>query len=150
MTRVRYRYGDRSVPALPRRSVLALCLAALACHTTHGPRCATCGMAVRPGSHWTAGAVGPGGTVLAFDTPGCLLRYARRGGQALRDPWVTEYYTAVRTDARVVLYAEGSAVTGPMGEDLVPIAPERAATFATDHHPRRVLSWSTLTAPGWH
>jgi hypothetical protein len=111
------------------------------------PRCAQCGMRIAPGSHWEAGAIDSHGTELRFDTPGCLFRY-RFAHDDVRAPWVTEYYAraGVRSPAEVQRYAVGSDVIGPMGADLVPIAPEREAAFRRDHHARAVLAWSEVTA----
>jgi nitrous oxide reductase accessory protein NosL len=48
--------------------------------------------------------------------------------------WVTEYYGRTRRAFDQVVYVDGSDVLGPMGADLVPVAPrERAEEFVRDH-----------------
>lgn len=108
-----------------------------------------CGMRIDPSSRWRSGGLDAAGATLTFDTPACLFRYRlmqRRG--EVREPWVIEHYgpPAQRVDARRVRFALGSDQTGPMGPDLVPVDPARAADFAREHHARQTLAYEEVTA----
>lgn len=108
--------------------MLALALVALApsCGDDARARCPECGMYVDLGPRWNAG-LGD----LVFDTPKCMLRRrAQAGGGAA---WVIEYYSQQRAALDAVRLVEGSDVVGPMGRDLVPVAPAHVARFVADH-----------------
>jgi hypothetical protein len=105
-------------------------------------------MRIAAGSHWEAGAVGADGRALAFDTPACVFRYRfSPRGAGLREAWMTEYYgpAGVRTDARTLRYVAGSDLVGPMGPDLVPVHPDRVATFRRDHRGRADYAFDAVT-----
>ena len=120
---------------------LALALGALGCGSPGEARCATCGMLVAPDDGWRAGAEG-----LAFDAPKCLFRYVHRHG-APPAPWVIEYYTQARRDARATLYVLGTDLESPMGSDLVPVEGREAAErLLADHRGQRILSFDEVSA----
>ncbi|MBZ0118675.1 MAG: nitrous oxide reductase accessory protein NosL [Sandaracinaceae bacterium] len=134
--------------------VLSLALPLAACggeHEGHAQaqgarRCDLCGMRINPSSGWRAGGRGASGQELAFDTPKCMFRFHHTRG-AVSDPWIMEYYSQERRDARALRYALGSDVSGPMGRDLVPIEGEEpAARFQREHHATRILSFTEVTA----
>lgn len=109
------------------------------------PRCANCGMRIDPTSAWRAGLATAEGEEILFETPKCMLRFLRsERGTGARDPWVIEYYSQERQPASSLFFAIGSDVSGPMGEDLVPIGGrERAESFARDHG-GSVLAWQQI------
>lgn len=109
-------------------------------------RCAHCGMFIAADSGFTAGATTAAGAAVAFDSPKCLFRWlGQPAGAGATGAWVTEYFTRAHTPVDDALYVLGSDVTGPMGRDLVPVAPrERAEHFATSHG-GRVLSRAEIT-----
>jgi copper chaperone NosL len=103
-------------------------------------------MTVAPTSRFRCGG-SLNGRALLFDAPRCLFRYRLTAeGRALRDPWVIEHYgpTERRTDAQAVRYVPGSDVIGPMGPDLVPVAPESVARFRQDHGGREAVSFEQV------
>lgn len=104
-------------------------------------RCDTCGMIIAPDDGWRAGAAG-----LVFDSPKCMFRHAHRHG-ALEQPWVIEYYSQERRDAREMLYVTGTDLESPMGVDLVPVeGAEAAERLRTDHGGERVLAFDAVDA----
>jgi copper chaperone NosL len=133
-----------------RRALLlgAVAATALACGRREGARCRHCGMRVPPDSRWRAGARAADGAALVFDTPGCLHRFRLSPpGAGMRDPWVVEYYgpTERQTDATSVRYVAGSRVRGPMGPDVIPLAPESVDRFRRDHGGREPLGFLQIT-----
>lgn len=100
-------------------------------------------MTVDPASRWYA-EVAEGGRLQGFDTPKCALRYLLRqapGGVVK----VRSYYQQRQVSGSEVVFALGSDVLGPMGADLVPIEPEFAAKFRSEHHASQVLPQAQLT-----
>lgn len=137
---------------LPRSLVgLALALtltAVVACSSSseEHPRCAQCGMYADAAPQWLATARDSAGTVLQFDGPKCMLRYAAGADAARRlQLSVTEYYSQTARPADTLLYVRGSDLRSPMGRDLVPVDGRDAATdFARDHG-GDVLTFAELT-----
>jgi copper chaperone NosL len=123
--------------------VLAACGDAVA---QHGEHCAHCGMTIADGSGFTAGATASTGAAVWFDAPKCLFRWlGQPAGSGATGAWVTEYFTRARTPVDDALYVLGSDIDGPMGRDVVPVAPrDRAEHFASSHG-GRVLSRSEVT-----
>jgi nitrous oxide reductase accessory protein NosL len=110
-------------------------------------RCQNCGMKIDRTSPWRAELVADSGAVTSFDTPRCALQAWRGGkvpGKTLR---VQEYYDRAFRDASQVRFVLGGDVTGPMGPDLVPVDPARAAKFIQDHGANRAVSLDEIT-PG--
>lgn len=110
-------------------------------------RCAQCGMYVEASGAFTTGATTAAGQAVVFDSPKCLFRWlARDAGAGATGTWVTEYFTRERRPSDDVFYVLGSDVTGPMGRDLVPVAPrDRAEAFAASHG-GRVLGRADIDA----
>lgn len=160
----RPRYHPTMPPAARRRSthptlatLAGAALAALVLATACGDglaalaqptnRCANCGMNVAGDSGFTTGATTSAGEIVVFDSPKCLFRWLTRpAGAGATAAWVTEYFTRARTPVDDAFYVLGSDITGPMGRDLVPVAPrERADHFAAAHG-GRVISRAEITA----
>lgn len=111
-----------------KRLALALLLTA-ACGEER-ERCAQCGMFVDLAPQWLAERRGE--TTERYDTPKCALR---AGSGSL---WFREYYSQELVPMADLVFIAGSDVIGPMGDDVVPLAPEQAARFITDHGGRTV------------
>jgi hypothetical protein len=103
-------------------------------------------MYVEAGSGFTAGATTAAGAAVTFDSPKCLFRWlGSAGGAGATGAWVTEYFTRAHTPVDDAFYVLGSDVTGPMGRDLIPVAPrDRAEHFASSHG-GRVLGRADVT-----
>lgn len=128
-------------------AVFAAVLTLAGCARGDGDRCAECGMRVAAAPpRWNAGATDAAGTERRFDTPQCLLRWARGpAGRGARAPWVREYYGQRRIDAEGAFFVQGSDVVGPMGPDLVPLATRaEAERFGAEHHGRRILRFREI------
>lgn len=98
-------------------------------------------MLVMPDNGWRAGADG-----LAFDSPKCLFRHRHRHGE-LGSPWVIEYYSQERRDARTLLYVAGTDLESPMGRDLVPVDGQEAAErMRTDHGGDAILRYDDVAS----
>ena len=110
-------------------------------------RCAFCGMKVQEDSAWRAEVVRPDGKTDAFDTPRCAFGAITKGdepkGSVVR---LQEFYDRTWQDSATMRFAIGSDVTGPMGADLVPLAPSHADKFAHDHAATRVVDGKDVTA----
>jgi len=147
-TPARGRAARDLAPSIGRRAacatLAALALAASGCKRG-GARCATCGMAIDPKSTWSATLV-VGSERRPFDSPRCALVAWRSRGVAATSLIVHEFYGGDERDARELRFVSGSDVDGPMGHDLVPVAPEKAAKFMADHTGERVLTLDEITA----
>lgn len=134
-------------------ATLAALLLATACNDAPSAlaqptgRCANCGMHVAADSGFTTGATTAAGADVVFDSPKCLFRWLTSpAGAGASATWVTEYFTRARTPVDDALYVLGSDISGPMGRDLVPVAPrERADHFAASHG-GRVITRAEITA----
>lgn len=118
-------------------------------------KCQVCGMFVAKYKEWIAQAVFPDGTYAVFDGPKDMFRYyfntakynPAKKQSDIQALYVTEYYSTKLMDARKLLYVTGSDVTGPMGAEFVPFETEqKAREFMKDHHGRKVLKFSEITA----
>ena len=120
-------------------TALSFLLVLSACGDSEQERCDTCGMLVTPDNGWRAGAEG-----VAFDAPKCLFRHVHRHG-ALSEPWVIEYYSQERRDARELLFVSGSDLESPMGRDLVPVeGRESAEQLQRDHGGEQILTYDEV------
>lgn len=129
-----------------RRALLAFTLSSLATSACRKEaRCKTCGMKIDPKSEWRAELLLADGTTLAFDTPRCALRAFRGGGYDAKTLFVQEYYAREKVDASSVRFVVGGDVVGPMGPDLVPVAPPRVTKFIQDHGADRAYTLDELT-----
>jgi ribosomal protein L24E len=133
--------------------VLALATLSVACSRSRSrsqevdpARCAFCGMKIDPTSAWRADLVKDDGTLAHFDTPRCALLAWRTGKTPAKSLRVQEFYDRTWRDGADLRFAIGSDVAGPMGPDVVPIDPSRAAKFRADHSAAEVVSLSDLTA----
>ena len=133
---------------IARRRMLALMasaslagVAVLGCKKE--PRCAHCGMKLDPSSAWTTELTGP--EPAKYDTPRCALIAWRKGEHPATGVRVVEYYDRVPRDGADVLFVVGSDVLGPMGPDVVPVAPDKAERFVKDHGGRK-LALAEVTA----
>jgi hypothetical protein len=115
--------------------------------TSKAPRCKTCGMKIDPASAWRTELVGASGEVLAgFDTPRCAFQAWRSGKVAAASLRVPEYYDRQPRTGTELRFVVGGDVVGPMGPDLVPVEPSRAAKFVQDHGAERALRVDEVTA----
>ncbi len=115
-----------------------------------GDRCAVCGMMVLPYPNWVAQVVFKDGTNRFFDGPRDMFTFIfelekyQPGSKTgdIKSVFVTDYYTLQRYDAREVFFVEGSNVTGPMGDEYVPVAGVQALkTFVRDHGQKKILQY---------
>jgi hypothetical protein len=99
-------------------------------------------MVLDPTSRWYTEIEGSGPT-LGFDTPKCGLRHllAHPGGKL----FARSYYRQQRLPDDQLVFAIGSDILGPMGQDLVPIEPDFATKFQAEHHATEVLPRGRLT-----
>lgn len=116
-------------------------------------RCPVCGMFVAKYEVWVTRIEEQPGVFLDFDGVKDLLAYyykpAAYGGKELKSDsqfWVKDYYSLKWLDGREALYVYGSDVNGPMGSELIPFAtPAAAQSFLTDHHGKKVLTFTEIT-----
>lgn len=131
-----------------RKFMLASC-GALAFITsascTKQARCEHCGMKIDPASPWRAELLRTDGATTTFDTPRCALTSWRLGRTSARSLRVQEYYDRQIRDGNDVRFVVGGDVVGPMGPDLVPVDPGRAAKFIQDHGAERALLLGEVT-----
>lgn len=99
-------------------------------------------MVLDPSSRWYTEVEGAGPT-LGFDTPKCGLRHllAHPGGRL----HARGYYRQERLGDDRLVFAIGSDILGPMGQDLVPIEPEFGDKFRAEHHATDLLPRARLT-----
>lgn len=115
-------------------------------------RCLVCGMFVAPYRNWVAVAVLADDRRLYFDGTKDLLRFHfdparyRILPTAVRQLYVTDYYTVRLMPAREAWFVLGSDVLGPMGPELVPLASREAADAFRRDHGGDILSFGELTA----
>jgi copper chaperone NosL len=132
-----------------RTFVLGACLAAASLTSAAAckkeARCKRCGMKIDRASAWRAELVGDDGTITEFDTPRCALTSWRQGTTPAKAIRVQEYYDRQMRDGNEVRFVIGGDVTGPMGADLVPVDPPRAAKFIQDHGADRALLLGEVT-----
>ena len=126
-------------------ALLAIAASLLACKRSTSDRCAFCGMKIDPASAWRADLVSEGGALIHFDTPRCALTSWRTGKTAARAIRLQEFYDRTWKDGGDLRFALGSDVLGPMGPDLVPIDPSRAAKFRADHGATDVVALAEIT-----
>ena len=132
---------------LRRHALLALALlpfAPAAC-SRHADRCANCGMKLDMTSPWLADLVRGDGSHVHFDTPRCALTAWRSGRVPAEAISLQEFYDRAWRRGDELRFALGSDVMGPMGADVVPVDPARAAKFASDHHATRIAALDDLT-----
>jgi hypothetical protein len=102
-------------------------------------------MKIDPASAWRADLVRPDGSRVHFDTPRCALLAWKTGKVEATDAVMQEYYDRTWRSAKELRFALASDAVGPMGADLAPVDPLRAAKFAADHHAARVVGLSDVT-----
>jgi copper chaperone NosL len=98
-----------------------------------GTRCATCGMRIDPASPWVS-YLTIAGKEEAFDTPNCALAAWKKAAARVNGARFREYYSQELKPVQELRFVKGSDVVGPMGPDLVPVAPATAGRFARDHN----------------
>jgi peroxiredoxin/nitrous oxide reductase accessory protein NosL len=124
-------------------------------HLKETARCPVCGMFVAKYEVWVTRIEVTPGEFLDFDGGKDLFAYyfkpAVYGGKELPTGsriWVKDYYSLKWLDGREAFYVTGSDVNGPMGSELIPFATRAGAeSFQTDHHGKKVLSFSEITPP---
>ncbi|MBF0553997.1 MAG: nitrous oxide reductase accessory protein NosL [Nitrospirae bacterium] len=111
-------------------------------------------MLVGPHSKWLSQIIFKDGTTTFFDGPKDMFKfyfdvpkYSPNKIQAgIEDIYVTEYYTAKPVKAQGVLYVVGSDVMGPMGDEFVPVALDKANNFMVDHKGQKSLKFDEIKA----
>jgi len=117
-------------------------------------KCRVCGMFVAHYKEWIAQIIFSDGTYAVFDGPKDMTRYYN--GLAKYNPskkqsdiaavYVTEYYSARLMDARKMFYVSGSDVSGPMGQEFIPVDTEKKAReFMQDHGGKKILRFPELS-----
>lgn len=131
---------------LPVISIFCIAMLLAACGRGDAPRCPECGMVIHGSPRWNAGLTTRDGKRRTFDTPRCMLRYARSAaGRGAKDAWVRDYYGQRRIPAARARFVVGSDVLGPMGPDVVPLADLPAAErFGEEHGGRAILSFDEI------
>ena len=133
---------------ISRRSMLVLgalaSLGALGVACKQEPRCGNCGMKLDPASPWTSELTGPHPE--KYDTPRCALTAWRRGRADVTGVRVLDYYDRASKDGAMLVFVTGSDVLGPMGADVIPVAPEHADRFVKDHGGKK-LKLDEVTLP---
>ncbi|NTV12560.1 MAG: redoxin domain-containing protein [Desulfobulbaceae bacterium] len=122
-------------------------------HLKDDARCPVCGMFVAKYEVWVTRIEEAPGVFLDFDGVKDLLAYFYKpgvyGGKELKTDshiWVKDYYSLKWLDGRTAFYVYGSDVNGPMGSELIPFATTAAAqSFLTDHHGKKVLTFTEIT-----
>ncbi|MFO0663794.1 MAG: nitrous oxide reductase accessory protein NosL [Polyangiaceae bacterium] len=116
-----------------------------ACKKNEAARCDRCGMLIVPESAFRTELLMPDtGGKTSFDTVKCALkkRATRKVRTTVR---VQEYYSRTWTDGENVVFVVGSDVLGPMGKDLVPVAPAQADKFVHDHGGDKTLKLGDIS-----
>ncbi len=111
-------------------------------------KCPVCGMFVAKYKNWLSQIIYKDGTYAVFDGPKDMFKYYLNIGNYnpskkssdIAAIYVTEYYSTKAMDARQMIFVLGSDVYGPMGDELIPIASEKAAgEFMKDHKGEKIL-----------
>lgn len=108
-------------------------------------RCAACGMKLREDSPWRSEVQLGSASARHFDTPRCALEFYLHHRSESPRVRVQEYYRRTFEDASELRFVVGSDVLGPMGPDLVPVAPTRAEGFVREHGGARVVGLGDVT-----
>lgn len=109
-------------------------------------RCKLCGMRIDMTSPWRTELVGEGGAVTPFDTPKCAFTSWRSGATPAKTLRAQDYYDRQWKTGEELRFVLGGDVLGPMGPDLVPVAPAQASKFIKDHAADRALRLDEVTA----
>lgn len=119
-------------------------------------KCPVCGMFVAKFPSWLAYAVMADGKTFYFDGPKDMFRFAAdpehylpgTKKEQIKALYVSEFYSVKPMPAEQAFYVAGSEITGPMGQELVPLASQAdAEAFRKDHKGKRVLRFNEIT-PG--
>ena len=143
---------DRVSETLSRRLLMLAVITMVACRKSQvqqaqSERCPHCGMLVDPKSAFRTELVAAGVTRI-FDTPRCAFAVMRASAtpNAPSVVRVQEFYTRQATDAESVRFVAGSDVEGPMGPELIPVAPDKVDKFMRDHRGARVYQVAEISA----
>jgi nitrous oxide reductase accessory protein NosL len=117
-------------------------------------KCAVCGMFVGKYQNWLAIIRLKNGSIAYFDGPKDMFTYYLNPGKyqpAAKSSEVVEimikdYYSLKPIDARTAYFVAGSNVTGPMGNELIPLAKKSdAQEFLTDHKGKKIYRFNEIT-----
>ncbi len=116
-------------------------------------RCPVCGMFVAKYPNWVTQVHWSDGARY-FDGVKDMMAWIFHPDQyngiaqdSIKEIWVRDYYTLDWIDGRTAFFVMGSDTYGPMGHELIPFASRAAAeNFLKDHHGRRILAFSEITA----
>jgi copper chaperone NosL len=128
---------------ISRRGFVGGVLVMAACKSDR--RCKHCGMRIDDASPWRTELVADDGTATTFDTPRCAFTSWRRGVTPAKMLRAQDYYERRWAPAEELRFVVGGDVLGPMGADLVPVAPARATKFVQDHGADRAYVVSEVT-----
>lgn len=117
-------------------------------------RCPVCGMFVAKYQEWITRVTMSDGGSEAFDGVKDMMAYYHSPqqfgapeGATVGEIFVKDYYSQKWIDGRKAVYVIGSDVYGPMGHELIPFEePEAAENFLKDHHGKKILEFSELSA----
>lgn len=121
---------------------------------TSRDKCAVCGMFVGKYQNWIASVRLKNGAVTHFDGPKDMFKYylnPEKYNQSVKKSdivaiMVKEFYSLKPIDARAAYFVAGSDVTGPMGNELIPLAKKSDAQgFMTDHKGKKIYRFNEIT-----
>lgn len=116
--------------------------------------CPVCGMLVARYPAWIATIVYADGHASHFDGAKDMFKYLfdpqryanNRDPEQILAIGVTEYYGLTRINAETAWYVLGSAVLGPMGHELIPLASlDDAEEFLADHNGVVIVRFGDVT-----
>jgi len=117
-------------------------------------KCPVCGMLVHKYPQWSTEIIFKDGTYVVFDGPKDMFNYyfkifkynKSRSKDDIAEIYVTEYYTTKKIKVKDAYFVVGSAVYGPMGEELVPVKGKKEAeTFLIEHKGKKILTFKQIS-----
>jgi len=112
---------------------------------TKDEKCPVCGMFIYKYPKWAA-QIYYGKTHLSFDGVKDMMKYYFSHQKGITQMLVRDYYTQKTLDAKKAFFVLGSAVYGPMGNELIPFGTKQAAkTFSMDHQGKKIVSFDQIT-----
>jgi copper chaperone NosL len=117
-------------------------------------KCPVCGMFVAKYTNWLVEVVFKDGTYAVFDGPKDMFKYylnlqkyaPSKKSADIAGIFATEYYSTRLLDARTLFFVMGSDVSGPMGDEFVPLSSEAdAREFMKDHKGSKILKFQEVT-----
>ena len=115
--------------------------------------CPVCGMFVSKYPNWIAQIIFDDKSYVFFDGTKDMFKYyfdlhkynPQKTTDGILMIWVTDYYTTRLIDGKKAVYVTNSDVLGPMGNELIPHASEKAAShFVKDQGGDKILRFSEI------